>query len=213
MGSELAGFSGMTGLFDSQQISSGNLLPHDGHAELHTGAISPNRAAELFDLLSRELAWSEHRVFVFGRWVTQPRLTAWYGDQGRRYRYSGVALDPQPWTRELSEIRAVCERLAGVTFNSVLANIYRDGSDSVAWHADDEPELGVDPVIASATLGQERRFDLRHRDTGEIVRVLLPAGSVLVMSGSTQHNWLHQVPKTAKKIRPRINLTFRRIDG
>jgi alkylated DNA repair dioxygenase AlkB len=148
---------------------------------------------------------------VFGRWVQQPRLTAWFGDSDEPYHYSGNSLQAHPWTPDLLSIRGISEQLAGSSFNSALANLYRNGSDSIAWHADDEPELGTDPVIASVNLGQERRFDLRHRDTGETVKVPLPHGSVLVMSGPTQHHWLHQVAKSAKPLAPRINLTFRMI--
>jgi alkylated DNA repair dioxygenase AlkB len=199
--------------FDSGSDRSEDLLPYDGHAVLHTGALASDRAVELFDALTNDLAWANHRVFVFGRWVDQPRLTCWYGDPGFPYRYSGSELQPHPWTPELTELRLLCERLADTRFNSVLANLYRNGSDGVAWHADNEPELGLDPVIASVSLGHERRFDLRHRVTGETVRVPLPAGSVLVMSGATQHHWIHQIAKTAKPIGPRLNLTFRLIHG
>jgi len=197
--------------FGLDYSSSVSLLPCDGTAVLHTGAIAKGRAADLFRLLSTELAWAQQEVFVFGRWVEQPRLTAWYGDKGSRYRYSGVELHPRTWTAPLREIREVCEKMTGERFNSVLANLYRNGADSVSWHSDDEPELGVNPVIASVSLGAERRFDLRHRTTGETVRVALPPGSVLVMAGETQHYWMHQVPKTARDIGARINLTFRLI--
>ncbi len=190
---------------------SSNLLPFDGVAVLHTHAVPSD--GELFERLRAQIPWKEHRVFVFGRWVLQPRLTAWFGDAGVPYHYSGNSLQPNSWTPELASIRQVCEGLANSNFNSVLANLYRDGSDSIAWHADDERELGVNPVIASVNLGQERRFDLRHRHTGETVKVLLPHGSVLVMSGPTQHHWLHQVPKSARPMGERINLTFRQIHG
>jgi alkylated DNA repair dioxygenase AlkB len=196
-------------IFENEPERGESLLQSDGTAVLHTSAITPLRAAALFGIFAADLAWEARQVFVFGRWVAQPRLTAWYGDPGQSYRYSGIKLRPHPWTSELTEVRALCEQLAGTRFNSVLANLYRDGSDGVAWHADDESELGENPVIASVSLGQERRFDLRHRDTGETVRTQPPSGSVLVMAGSTQHHWLHQVPKTAKPVGPRINLTFR----
>jgi len=188
-----------------------NFLPYDGSAVLHAAAIAPQRAAAMLDSLAGKLAWQVHKIFVYGRWVEQPRLTAWYGDPGRDYLYSGIALTPTPWTPALLEIRDRCEALAGERFNSVLANLYRDGNDGVAWHSDNEKELGTDPIIASVSLGQERRFDLRHRRTGETVRVPLPCGSILIMSGATQRHWLHQVAKTRKPIGPRINLTFRRI--
>ena len=201
--------------FDFGEPSSGpvNLLPRDGIAVLYEGAVAEGRAVDLFRVLSAELAWTQQQVFVFGRWVEQPRLTAWYGDEGCRYRYSGIELHPHKWTTPLIEIRQVCENLTGARFNSVLANLYRNGADSVSWHSDDEIELGFNPVIASVSLGSDRRFDLRHRTTGETVRLSLPAGSVLVMASATQHYWMHQVPKTARDIGPRINLTFRLIHG
>jgi len=195
--------------FGNESERAESLLPRDGSAVLHASAIESLRAAELFGIFAAGLAWEARDVLVFGRWVAQPRLTAWYGDPGQIYRYSGIEMHPNPWTSELSEIRALCEHLAGARFNSVLANLYRDGSDGVAWHSDDEPELGRNPVVASVSLGQERRFELRHRETGEKVSTMPPSGSVLVMAGSTQHHWLHHVPKTAKPVGPRINLTFR----
>ncbi|MFM8350341.1 MAG: alpha-ketoglutarate-dependent dioxygenase AlkB family protein, partial [Actinomycetales bacterium] len=161
--------------------------------------------------LRSEIPWADHQVFVFGRWVQQPRLTAWFGDSDQPYHYSGNSLQAHHWTPDLLCVRGICEQLAGSSFNSVLANLYRNGSDSIAWHADDEPELGADPVIASVNLGEERRFDLRHCGTGETVKIPLPHGSVLVMSGPTQHHWLHQVAKSAKALAPRINLTFRMV--
>ena len=191
------------------ESTSANLLPYDGTAVLHTSAVPD--ADSLFERLRSEIPWADHQVFVFGRWVQQPRLTAWFGDSDQPYHYSGNSLQAHQWTPDLLSIRGICEQLSGSTFNSALANLYRNGSDSIAWHADDEPELGTDPVIASVNLGQERRFDLRHRDTGETVKVPLPHGSVLVMSGPTQHHWLHQVAKSAKALAPRINLTFRMI--
>jgi len=198
-------------IFENESPAEGNILPKDGIAILHPAAIPSARASELFSIFASDLEWMMRDVFVFGRWVSQPRLTAWYGEPGQIYRYSGIELQPLPWTSNLPEVRAVCEHLAGTRFNSVLANLYRDGRDGVSWHADDEPELGKDPVIASVSLGQERRFDLRHRTTGEIVRTQPPSGSVLIMAGGTQHHWVHQVPKTAKPVGPRINLTFRTI--
>lgn len=185
------------------------LLPRDGSAMLHLDVWPSDEAHRMFQKLSADLKWHQPRIFVHGREIDQPRLTAWYGDEGRAYSYSGIRLEPLPWTSELSTIRGVCEQLAGTTFNSVLANLYRNGADSVAWHADNEPELGKDPVIASVSLGAVRRFDLRHRATGVTVKTDLPGGSIVVMSGLSQSHWVHQVPKTARQVGPRINLTFR----
>lgn len=161
--------------------------------------------------LSAQVPWEHRSVLVFGRHVLQPRLTAWFGDPGAAYSYSGLSLEPHPWLPALDGLRARCEAIAGVPFNSCLANLYRDGHDYVAWHADDEPELGPDPVIASVSLGAERRFDLRHRTTRETVRVVLGPGSLVVMSSGCQRHWVHQVPMMRRVTEPRINLTFRSI--
>lgn len=191
--------------------ASRELLPFDQSAVLHLDVWSPEESADLHTRLTRDLRWHQPRIFVHGRTVDQPRLTAWYGDPGRAYSYSGIHLEPHEWTEDLSAVRTVCERLAGCTFNSVLANLYRDGKDSVAWHADNEPELGNEPIIASVSFGAVRRFDLRHRETGTTVKTDLPSGSVVVMSGLSQSRWVHQVPKTARQVGSRVNLTFRTI--
>lgn len=191
--------------------SAEELLEGDSSAVLHRGVLSPDAADACFLRLYNEVPWEQRTVKVFGREVEQPRLVAWFGDADKPYRYSGLLLQPIPWTETLLELRSICEGLAGAAFNSVLANLYRDGQDSVSWHSDDEPELGLRPVIASLSLGEPRRFDLRHRETGETVNVELPPGSVLVMSGATQQDWKHQIPKSARVHGTRINLTFRRI--
>jgi alkylated DNA repair dioxygenase AlkB len=141
--------------------------------------------------------------------VPIPRLTAWHGEAG--YVYSGIAMQPAAWTPALLEIKRCAEHHAGQGFNSVLLNLYRDGRDSVSWHADNEPGLGRDPVIASLSLGATRRFQLKHRRNGLRVAIDLEHGSCLVMAGATQHHWLHQLPKTARPVGPRVNLTFRRM--
>jgi alkylated DNA repair dioxygenase AlkB len=142
-----------------------------------------------------------------GRRLPIPRLTAWHGQAG--YVYSGIRMAPAPWTPPLLELKDIAEALAGQPFNSVLLNLYRHGRDSVSWHADNEPGLGRNPVIASISLGAERRFQLKHRRTGERLSVDLAHGSCLIMAGATQHHWLHQLPKIAQPVGPRINLTFR----
>lgn len=200
-------------LFDPDGPSSEELLHGESSAVLHRGALSPDQAEVCFQRLYNDVPWERRTVKVFGREVEQPRLVAWFGDAGKPYRYSGLLLQPIPWTEPLLNLRGICEELAGARFNSVLANLYRDGQDSVSWHSDDEPELGLRPVIASLSLGEPRRFDLRHRETGETVKAELPPGSVLVMSGATQQDWKHQVAKSARAHGMRINLTFRRIQS
>lgn len=187
------------------------LLPYDGSAMLHLDVWESADAARLQGRLRDEIQWEQVRVNVFNRMVDQPRLTAWYGDDGKTYSYSGTRLTPTPWTDTLSTLRDEVARIADARLNSVLANLYRDGNDGVGWHADNERELGTNPVIASVSLGATRRFDLKHRDTGELVRVDLPTGSLLVMSGESQHKWVHRIAKTKKPCGERINLTFREI--
>jgi alkylated DNA repair dioxygenase AlkB len=165
--------------------------------------------------LIAEIPWRAQQVMVWGRKVLQPRLTAWYGDDGANYAYSGIELRPQPWTPLLLDIKSRSEEAAGATFNSVLLNYYRDHNDSIGFHSDNEPELGERPVIASLSLGEERTFVLKHKRSREAkpVRLRLASGSLLLMAGDTQHYWRHGVPKESRNCGPRVNLTFRNIIG
>ena len=171
--------------------------------------FAPDEEPALFDALRAEIRWSRHRVRIRGREIDCPRLSGWEGDA--TYAYSGITLRPAPWTPRVTAVRRRIEAATGERFNSVLANLYRDGSDRLGWHADDEPELGPAPVIASASFGAPRRFLLRPKRGGASVPVVLEPGSLLVMRGPTQRNWLHSVPPTRRSVGPRINLTFRRI--
>ncbi|MBB4603228.1 alkylated DNA repair dioxygenase AlkB [Hymenobacter luteus] len=170
-------------------------------------------AQTLLAELRGSIAWKHEPIRLFGREVMQPRLTAWHGDAGASYRYSGLQLQPQPWTPALLRLRQQVEAAAGARFNSVLLNLYRSGQDSMGWHADDEPELGPEPVIASVTLGATRNFRLKPRDPQHTahgpVTLPLTTGSLLLMRGPTQRHWLHALPKTARPVGPRLNLTFR----
>jgi len=165
----------------------------------------------LFDELQRELDWRQEPIQLFGKRYMQPRLLAWYADAGLSYRYSGIQHEPLAWTAGLAALRERIQRLSGARFNSVLANQYRDHRDSMGLHADNEPELGSKPVIASLSLGEERVFRLKHRHRKDIkpLRLALSSGSLLIMRGATQENWRHEVPKQGKACGPRINLTFR----
>jgi alkylated DNA repair dioxygenase AlkB len=184
-----------------------NLLPCDGEVWSFERAIEAHDADRLFHDLHASIAWRQETATIMGRRVRVPRLTAWHGEAG--YVYSGIRMSPMPWNAPLLELKAAAEACAGHAFNSVLLNLYRDGRDSVSWHADNEPGLGRNPVIASLSLGATRRFQLKHRQSGERVAIDLAHGSCLVMAGATQHHWLHQLPKTARPVGPRINLTFR----
>ena len=187
------------------------LLPFDGSAVLHEQFLDPDFAVRAFDELLRTNAWEEHDIVVFGQRHREPRLSTWHADGGKEYEYSGLLRTPLPLTPLLNDIRSRCESMSGASFNSVLVNLYRDGNDGVGWHADNEAVNGREPTIASVSLGATRRFDLRHRESKETVKVDLHSGSLLVMSGLSQHCWVHQVAKTKQVVRPRINLTFRRV--
>lgn len=175
--------------------------------------LSPDEAERLMGLLIREIQWEQSTINLYGKPVKIPRLNAWYGDSRARYQYSGTVFDPLPWSDSLKTLKHLIEEATGDEFNSVLANMYRDGNDSVAWHSDNEPELGRNPVIASVSLGQSRRFLLKHRKDRDLgsIRLELSSGDLLLMRGETQHHWLHSVPKVAKSVGPRINLTFRKV--
>ena len=187
-------------------------LADGGDLLLYEGWLEPRAATELFVGLRDEIGWRQERIRIRGREYMQPRLVAWFGDPEASYTYSGLKLSPEPWPSRLASLRARVERDAEATFNSVLCNLYRHGSDSMGMHADDERELGSNPVIASVSLGATRRFVLRHtKDARERLDLDLPGGSLLVMTGTTQHFWRHGVPKQRAIGASRINLTFRRI--
>lgn len=167
-------------------------------------------ADALFARLRADITWVTHRIRLFGREVDSPRLSCWIGDPGTAYTYSGARFEPHPWPAALLALRERLRHDVGVPFNSVLANLYRDGRDSMGWHSDDERELGVEPVIASISLGAARRFVLRHRrDPDSKLALDLPHGSLLLMRGQTQRHWRHALPRTARPMGERINLTFR----
>lgn len=177
---------------------------------LFPGWLARDEADALFDAVIETVPWSVHRLRLFGREVDSPRLSCWMGDEGASYRYSGTRFTPQPWLPALVAVRARLDREFDARFNSVLANLYRDGRDAMGWHRDDEPELGDSPVIASLSLGATRRFLLKA-DAGDRQAFELAQGDLLLMSGESQRRYLHALPRTAKPVGPRINLTFRRI--
>lgn len=166
-------------------------------------------ADRYFAQLRDEIPWQQDEITVFGKTHPQPRLTALFGNEGKPYGYSGIVMQPHSWTPLLMAIKEAVEAASGTNFTSVLLNYYRDGKDGNGWHADNEKELGRNPVIASVSFGAERFFHLRHNSKGDKLKILLEHGSLLLMQGETQHSWKHQIPKTAKPIGPRINLTFR----
>lgn len=199
----------MTGLLDLEQPE--RLPVADADIKLWPKANFGTDDHLLLESLIAETPWRQEDITVWGKTYSQPRLIAWYGED--TYTYSGLALDPLPLTQTLQDIRRGVEALCGATFNSVLLNYYRDHRDGMGFHADDEPELGPLPSIASVSLGEVRRFVLKHRHRKDIADIKLPlaSGSVLVMAGPTQANWKHGIPKESRHCGPRVNLTFRTI--
>ena len=184
----------------------------DGKLDYYSNVFENIEADRLFLKLKENLDWKQEEIKIFGKTHDIPRLQAWYADEGIQYSYSGIDLLPAKWTDELLQIKALIQTIIPYEFNSVLANLYRTGQDSNGWHADNEKELGKNPVIASITLGQERYFKIKHiRDNSLKKDLLLEHGSLLVMSGAMQNNWKHTIAKTKKPIGERLNLTFRRI--
>jgi alkylated DNA repair dioxygenase AlkB len=167
----------------------------------------PRQAVEIFQMLKKKADWKQEKARTGHLF---PRLTAWYADEGISYTYSGVTHPPMPWPAFLLPIKQRVEQAADHVFNSLLLNYYRHGKDSLGFHADDEPELGTNPVIASLSLGATRKFILRHNRTREKLTLDLSDGSLLIMAGTTQHFYQHAIPKTAAPVGERINLTFRK---
>jgi alkylated DNA repair dioxygenase AlkB len=169
-------------------------------------------ADRLLEELRDTTEWRQDAMKIYGKQVPLPRLTAWYGEPEARYVYSGIDNVPLPWTAALLEVKHAVEAPSRVTFNGVLLNRYRTGKDSMGWHADDEPEFGDRPLIASVSFGGTRRFQLRHKSRKDLIASIeLTHGSLLIMRGEMQANWLHQVPKTSKSVQERLNLTFRTV--
>jgi alkylated DNA repair dioxygenase AlkB len=181
---------------------------------LYAPFFSPAASDRLFADLHANITWKQEQVKLFGKVHDQPRLTAWYGDAGAAYTYSGIHLVPNAWTPPLVEIKTAIEAALGVPFNSVLLNLYRDNKDAVSWHSDDEHGLGHNPTIASVSFGAARLFQLKHKTDRTLRReVELTHGSLLVMADGTQTHWLHRIPRTTRELGPRINLTFRQMTG
>jgi alkylated DNA repair dioxygenase AlkB len=187
------------------------LLPFDGSALLIPKFLEPTQTAPLFQQIMDETPWEMPEMVMFGKKYSQAGLSTWFTNTNVSYVYSGITRTPHAMTPVLQAVMDHCTVASGAEYNSVLVNLYRDGNDSVSWHSDNEEINGSEPTIASVSLGATRRFDLRHKESGETVRVDLEDGSLLVMSGLSQHCWVHQIAKTKSKVGPRINLTFRRV--
>ncbi|MBP5973166.1 alpha-ketoglutarate-dependent dioxygenase AlkB [Brasilonema sp. CT11] len=184
----------------------------DAEVIIYPNLFDKNESDQMFSELYRTTHWKQDTTLLFGKRIALPRLTAWYGDKGKFYTYSKIKMERHSWTPILIKIKSRIESIVGTQFNSVLLNLYRDGKDSVAWHSDDEPELGENPEIGSVSFGASRRFMFRHKSQKELkFEIELTHGSFLLMKGATQHFWQHQTPKTSKVMKPRINLTFRKV--
>ena len=188
----------------------GEILFGDGSAILYPEFLESSRADEILDEIISTNNWEQQTLLMYGKMVEEPRLSTWHSD-GQTYSYSGKTRIAQPWTETLRTLREQCEIHTSHTFNGVLVNFYRDGNDHLGWHSDDELVNGPEPLIASISLGAERRFDMRHRETGDIASTMLSHGSLLVMSGLSQRFWDHRVPKAPRLSDSRVNLTFRRL--
>lgn len=183
----------------------------DAEVIFYPNLFEEQESKKIFRQLSQEIKWQQDKITHYGKEIDLPRLTAWYGDAGKSYTYSHIAMKSEPWTPLLLDIKKRIEKVMEVTFNSVLLNLYRTGKDGVSWHQDNERELGENPVIGSVSFGETRRFQFRHKLKKELskVNLNLTSGSLLIMKGTTQQFWQHQIPKTSKPVLPRINLTFR----
>lgn len=189
-----------------------NLNLKDAEVFYYPNYFTKNESMSLFQILTTETLWQQDDIKVFGKTYKQPRLTSLYGSNKRPYSYSNITMYPNEFSSTLLKIKSKIEDTTNEIFTTCLLNQYRDGQDSNGWHADDEKELGQNPVIASVSFGASRMFHLKHRyDKSHKCKLLLESGSLLLMKGTTQHFWLHQVPKTKKQIGSRINLTFRYI--
>jgi alkylated DNA repair dioxygenase AlkB len=192
-------------LFNDQ--SSISILPYDGEAMMYPDFIDDARV--LFQLLSNEINWKQDEVMMFGKKLILQRKTAFYSDNEISYTYSHIQKKGLPWTKLLLQIKERIEGDFNLKFNACLLNYYHHGNESMGWHSDNEIELGINPVIASLSLGAERSFQFKHKLNKCKQSVKLNSGSLLIMKGSTQHHWLHCLPKSKKIQKPRINLTFR----
>ena len=186
-----------------------NLLPFDGQADYYGQVMAAEEAERYMERLMCEIEWRNDEAVIFGRHIVTKRKVAWYGDNTYTYTYSNITRQALPWTADLLALKELAGRLTGARYNSCLLNLYHDGDEGMAWHSDDEKELEPGGAIASLSFGAERRFLFRHRQSKEKLEVLLAAGSLLVMRGTTQTHWLHSLPKMKKVRTPRVNLTFR----
>lgn len=182
----------------------------DSYISYYPGFFSLKDSNQYFQSLLDTISWQQDNITIFGKTHKQPRLTALYANNKEPYSYSNITMTPNEFTKELLLIKAKIETVINIEFTTCLLNLYRNGQDSNGWHADNEKELGINPIIASVSFGAERLFKLKHKEDENLKKdLVLQHGSLLLMQGRTQHHWLHQIPKTKKEVGKRINLTFR----
>lgn len=198
-------------LFTATPDSSKNLLPKDGIVNYYGKLFSHQEAESYFERLLNNIEWKNDQVFIYGKLIITKRKVAWYGDKGFEYTYSNTTKQALPWTKELLELKSIIEQKSGETFNSCLLNLYHSGNEGMAWHSDAEKILKKNGAIGSLSFGAERKFCFKHKESKEVVSLILEHGSLLLMKGTTQTNWLHRLPPSTRIVSPRINLTFRTI--
>jgi len=188
-----------------------NILPFEGEVNYHGPILTIEKAQLYFERLFKNIPWENDKALIFSKLIYTKRKVAWYGDKAFDYTYSKNTKSALPWTKELLELKELVEQKTGETFNSCLLNLYHSGEEGMAWHSDGEKDLKKNGAIGSLSLGAERKFSFKHKITKQTVSIVLEKGSLLVMKGTTQTNWLHRLPPTKKVSVPRINLTFRSI--
>lgn len=188
-----------------------NILPRDGIVYYYGIIMSKEDADKYLKLLLKHILWQNDEIIIFGNHIVTKRKVAWYGTSDYLYNYSNSTKKALKWTKELITLKRIVEKLAEQNFNTCLLNLYHNGNEGIGWHSDDEKNLGKINTIASLSFGAERKFLFKHKQTKQIVSLVLEHGSMLIMKDTTQVNWLHSLPKSKKINNPRINLTFRTI--
>ena len=201
----------MQTLFDQNFDAEINLLPKDGTVNYYGKILDQKQSDKFYQTLLETIEWKNDEAVIFGKKILAKRKVAWYGDENFEYTYSNSTKKAIPWTKELLQLKKMAEEKTGEKFNSCLLNLYHDGSEGMAYHSDGEKDLKKDGAIASLSLGAERKFSFKHKETKEKVELILEHGSLLVMKDETQSFWLHRLPPTKKVFTPRITLTFRTI--
>lgn len=196
-------------LFNTDPLS--NILPYDGEVNYYGQIINNENIQLYYEQLLENIKWENDKAIIFGKLIITKRKVAWYGNQPYKYTYSKTTKLALPWTKELLELKKIVEKKTGETFNSCLLNLYHNGDEGMSWHSDGEIDLKKNGAIGSLSFGAERKFSFKHKTTKQTISIILERGSLLVMKGITQTNWLHRLPPTKKVKTPRINLTFRTI--